>query len=193
MKHRFHIGFNSVVKRLVTFRERLPVEQFIETVLIQITRDLSEEYASNVRIISEEQNIDLELWRDASVWLNDAEYINDTETEDVFYIATSKSKEIIDFKIETVYELNEQKFKSFDEYVEKRHNTFYTVNLNRLNWMNSRCDCYCFWKKYACKHIVGLALRNKCCKLPRKALSTKLAKKSIKGRKPKSSSALAKD
>lgn len=160
-----------------------------------MTRDLSEEYASNVRIIREKQNIDLKLWREASLWLSDADYIEDTENEDgeIFHIATSKLKESIDFKLETVHELNSQKFKSFDEYVEKRHNTFYTVHLNRLNWMNSRCDCYCFWKKYACKHIVGIALHNKCCKLPKKALAVKLGKKSIRGRKPKSTSALMKD
>lgn len=182
-----------MIKRLVTFRERLPVEQFIETVLIKMTKDLSEEYATNVRIINQVQNIHLDLWREASQWLTTAEYIDDTEAEGIYYIATSKSKETINLTLETVHELNQQKFKSFDEYVQKRHNLFYTVDINRNSWVNSKCDCYCFWKNYTCKHIIGIALRNKCCKLPRKALTVKLQKKKSRGRKPKSTSALTKD
>lgn len=160
-----------------------------------MTKDLSEEYATNVRVINESQNIDLKQWREASMWLKEAKYIKETENEsnEVFYVASTKSKANVDFKLETIHELNEREFKSFDEYVEKRHNAFYTVYLNRLDWMNSKCDCYCFWKKFTCKHIIGIALRNECCKLPRKALTTTLEKKKVRGRKPKSTSALTKE
>lgn len=182
-----------MIKRLVTFREGLPVEQFIDVVLINMTRELSEGYASNVREIKEEQEVDLALWRDASLWLSDAVYINDATNEagEIYYIATSKSKQTIE--LETVHDLNNRNFKTFDEYVEKRHNCFYTVDFNRNGWKDSKCDCYSFWKNYTCKHIVGIALRNKCCKLPRKALTVKLQKKNSRGRKPKSASALKRD
>lgn len=160
-----------------------------------MTRELSEEYASNVRVIKTVQEIELDMWREASLWLNDAVYINDTQNEEdeIYYVGTSKSKETIDFNIETIRDLNGREFKSFDDYVEKRHNMFHTVAFNRDSWMDSRCDCYSFWKKYSCKHIVGLALRNKCCKLPRKAITFKLQKKNSRGRKPKATSALKKD
>lgn len=116
----------------------------------------------------------------------------DTENEsgNIFYVATSKTE--FDFNLKTIRELNEKRFNSFDEYVKKRHNAFHIVDLNLNSWLNSRCDCYSFWKNYTCKHIVGLALRNKCCKLPRKALTVQLKKKKTKGRKPKASSALKK-
>lgn len=151
------VGFNSVIKRLVTFRERLPVEEFIQKVLIEMTRELSEEYASNVRVIKTVQEIELDMWREGSLWQKGGVYINDAENEEdeVYYVGTTKSKEKIDFNIETIRELNGQEFKSFDDYVEKRHNMFHTVTLNRNSWMDSRCDCYTFWKKYTCKHIVG--------------------------------------
>lgn len=151
-----------------------------------MTRELSEEYASNVRVIKTVHEVELEMWREASLWLSDAVYIDDTEneTEEIYYIGTSKSKETIEFNIETIRDLNGREFKSFDDYVKKRHNTFHTVAFNRNSWMNSKCDCYHFWKKYTCKHIVGLALRNKCCKLQ---------KKRSKGRKSKATSALKKD
>lgn len=160
-----------------------------------MTKELSEEYASGQRVIKTIQEIDLDMWREGSIWLNDAVYIkdnDDNEEEEVYYVGTSKSKEKIDFNIETIRELNGKKFKSFDHYVKKRHNMFHTVALNLNSWMDSRCDCYSFRKKYSCKHIVGLALRNKCCKLPRKALTVKPQKKNNRGRKPESTSALKK-
>lgn len=58
--------------------------------------------------------------------------------------------------------------------------------------MQTTCDCPCFLKNYICRHVVGIALKEKCVKLPKKALAVKLTKKSTLGRKPKASSALKK-
>lgn len=144
-----------------------------------MTAELSTDYASNKRVINEEQTIDLKLWREASSCLSDAEYLVDTENVegDIFYVASLKTKDQMeDFNLETVLELNNRKFESFDVYVKKRHDAFYTLDLNKKSWLKSKCSCSHFMKNYICKHIVGLALRNKLCKLPKKALTVKLQK-----------------
>lgn len=93
---------------MVTFRERLPVEQFIEKVLIEMTGELSAEYASGQRVIKTIQEIDLEMWRGASLWLNDAIYIKDDQEEDTFFVGSSKFTDKTKFNIETIKELNEK-------------------------------------------------------------------------------------
>lgn len=149
-----------------------------------MTRELSEGYASGVRVINEVQEVDLKIWKDGYEWAKTAKCVNDAENEagDIFYVATSKA-ESIDFTLTTIHGLNNRRFKSFDEYVIQRHNVFYTVNLNENSWLNSTCDCYTFFKKYVCKHVAGLAMCKNYCKMPKKALTVKLQKKTQKGQK----------
>lgn len=177
----------------MTFRERLPVEQFIDTVLIGMTAELSLSYADNSRVISKEIEVDLNLWRESSLWLCNAKIlqVNETETSASYFVASSVANN--DFDLASAKQMNEQNFESFDEYREKRHGLFWTVSLIRgKEWINSKCDCPHFLKKYVCRHIVGIALKDKSTKLPKKALTVKLSKKPTVGRKSKATSALKK-
>lgn len=49
-KH-FISGYNGIIKKTITFRERMPLAQFTKTV-IKMTADLSKEYEKGVRVIA---------------------------------------------------------------------------------------------------------------------------------------------
>lgn len=154
--------------------------------------ELSNDYREGKRVHTDKPEIKLDQWTEAAHWLSDAQYFNYTEegVTKEFYIKSSKIDNDFTFDIENVEELRNYNFKSFDQYKNKRHGLFWTVKLQKLDWMNSLCDCPNFRKKYVCKHLIGIALREKLCKLPRKAITVPLAKKPQKGRKPRATEAL---
>lgn len=82
-------------KKTITFRERLPLSHFTNTVL-KMTADLSIEYQKGERSIATEPNITLDDWRKFVVWAQDRK-INHVECESVdddmdFYVASSKAE-----------------------------------------------------------------------------------------------------
>lgn len=192
------LGYNGVIKGTVTFREKLPVEQFIETVLVKMTRDISIEYASQQRVIAETPTITIKAWREAALWLKKARYVRmeDSAGFSVYYVASSQLDSEVDFTNEYIQALKKiDEFKSLGEYRENRFGKFWTVNLDKtINWKTvSSCDCPSFLKNYHCKHVIGLSLGNGICKLPKKALTTEI-KKAVakKGRCAKATPALQK-
>lgn len=191
-------GFNGVIKGTVTFREKLPVEQFIETVLIGMTHEISSDYATQKRQIAEVPTIQIKSWREASLWLKKARYVKGEESavSSTYYVSSSKLKSEVTFDIGYVQELNKfENYKKFDKYSDKRHAKFWTVTLNKSIMWNtcSSCDCPSFLKNYRCKHVIGLSLGNGHCKLPKKALTTEIKRVvAKKGRIPKSTPALQK-
>lgn len=187
------IGFNGIIKRVVTFRERLPIAEFIRVVLIGMTAELSTDYREGKRINTDKPEIKIAQWMEAALWLSDAEYVhyNDDNLDKEFYIKSSKMPNIV-FDIENVEKMRTRKFKSLDKYRNERHGAFWTMKLNKSNWTDSLCDCPMFRKIYVCKHVIGIALREKCCKLPRKAIVVPLGKKPQRGRKPRATKGLEK-
>lgn len=159
-----------------------------------MTAELSNDYREGKRINMNKPEIKLNQWTEAAQWLSDAQYLNYSEedTAKEFYIKSSKIENDITFEIENVEKIRNYKFKTLDEYTNTRHGSFWILKLNKLDWMDSLCDCPTFRKKYMCKHVIGIALREKCCKLPRKAIVVPLAKKPQRGRKPKATKGLQK-
>lgn len=188
-----HSGFNGVIKGTVTFREKLPVEQFIDTVLIKMTSEISTDYATGKRAIAEEPTITIDAWREASLWLQKSRCVKVEESAElVSYCVASSQLEVDRYDKNFVDGINATEFKSLDEYREKRFAKFWTVKLDKTAWhTQSLCDCPSFLKNYYCKHVIALALRKKLCKLPKKALTAKITKAvNKKGRVAKSTAAL---
>lgn len=78
------LGYNGVIKGTVTFREKLPVEQFIDTVLINMTQEISKDYATGERVIEKIPSIKIKSWRTASLWLKNARYIKAENSPEFF-------------------------------------------------------------------------------------------------------------
>lgn len=162
----------------------------MKKVLVSMTDEISNDYATNVRSIAETPHIDTNLWRAASLWLRSARYFHDHENPYLNYVASSIFNND-NFDEKFVSERNHCNYKSLKTYQNDRFGHFWTVQLSTSDWKNgSKCDCPIFLKNYICKHVVGISLKNKLCRLPRKALTVELTKKLKKGRKPKATSAL---
>lgn len=186
-----------MIKGTITFREKLPAEEFIDTVLIKMTQELSTDYATGKRIIAEQPTINTNSWRNASLWLKNARYLKAENTAEFcnFFVASSSLNCDISFDEKYVNELNDfGGYKSLRSYRDRRYQKFWTVSLNRESWKtHSTCDCPAFLKNFNCKHVTGLALGNNLCKLPKKALTTEIKKIARKnGRTAKATPALQK-
>lgn len=59
------------------------------------------------------------------------------------------------------------------------------IELDESFWLESDCDCAKYLRNYICRHIVELALKNRCLKLPRKAFTVKITKKATAASKSK--------
>lgn len=142
-------------------------------------------------MIIESPVVDIDLWRQSQLWRRTCRVI---ECEDsTFYVAATPLEDDIEFDHSFINEILNKKYKKLDEYRNEIYGKFWTVQIGLEDWKNcSSCSCPVFLKNYKCKHVVGLALKNKICKIPRRALCIELTKKKAKGRKPKATTALKK-
>lgn len=192
------LGYNGVIKGTITFREKLPAEEFIDTVLIRMTQELSTDYATGKRVIATEPTIAINSWREASLWMKNARYIKRENSAEFshFFVASSQLNSDVKFDDDYVKDINKiDDYKSLKSYQDRRFHKFWTVSLHKSeSWKTgSSCDCPAFLKNFNCKHVTGLALGNNLCKLPKKALTTEIKKiTNKKGRNAKATPALQK-
>lgn len=191
--HNNHVeGYNQAIKRDVTLRERLPLAQFAEAVL-QMTRELSLNYAQHKREFATEAKVDLMLWREAASWAKSdvpQRNISSSCDETVVQVISSVGMEK-GLTFERIDAIQQKKWSSFDQFVNEGFGNCWTVQVSTPDWKDySKCECPQFQKNYVCKHILGVALREKICKLPRTAIPTMLEQKAKPGRKKKNTKAL---
>lgn len=117
----------------------------------------------------------------------------DTST---YFVAASQLQSEVTFDDAYIQGQNNfENYRSLNEYREKRFFKFWTTILYRSDEWKTRSECNCpsFLKNYMCKHVIGLALGNGQCKLPKKALTAEIRKVVTKpGRVPKATPALQK-
>ena len=61
---------------------------------------------------------------------------------------------------------------------------------NAEEWRKTTCTCPSFFKNYICKHIIGISIRLKYCKVPPEAKNVKIGTKRKRGRPSKARKAL---
>lgn len=66
----------------------------------------------------------------------------------------------------------------------------YMVTFNTEDWRKSTCSCPKFFKKYICKHVLGIAIDEKLVKPPKTANTDVIGPKRKRGRKPNAKKAL---
>lgn len=187
-------GYNGIIKKTITFRERLPLGQFVQTVL-DMTGSLSLEYKKNERVIATKPIISLKDWRLAGLWCKDENLMHISGGEQmVFHVPSSKAIEE-NWKLtdDNVFRIQTTNWETFDQFIDFGNGLYWTVHLCDENndWsMKSKCDCPFFLKHYKCKHVIGMALRQRIAKLPRAAVSTLIGPKPKRGRKAKAQQAL---
>ncbi|XP_045489808.1 uncharacterized protein LOC123690393 [Pieris rapae] len=83
---------------------------------------------------------------------------------------------------------------NFDDY-KRKHFAFWKVKVPKngtenVNWKKGSCTCPQFYKKYICKHLLGLAIRLKLATPPLEAKALPIGQKRKRGRPTKSRPAL---
>ena len=78
-----------------------------------------------------------------------------------------------------------------DQYKNKAFNVWcIKLPLDKFKWLDGMCSCPEFFKKFMCKHVVGMAIRLNYCKPPSAAKQVKIGEKRRRGRPKKFTKAL---
>jgi hypothetical protein len=87
--------------------------------------------------------------------------------------------------------MKKMKWYSFNQYKKKAFNVWsVTLPTDRLKWSEGVYNCPAFFKKFMCKHVVGMAIRLKYCRPPPAAKDVQIGEKRRRGGPAKSKKAL---
>lgn len=163
---------NANIKRKVTLRKRLPLNQFLDA-MKNLTEACSQQFTSNKRHIATEPIIPRETMLDAAL-MNQNQFKcfkarSSTENSLVNVVPSQCCKE--SNANEAHYKsLVKRSWKSFDEFITHGFQKFYIVTISKSSWQNeSTCSCVSFFKQNICKHIIAIGMRNKIVKCPESA------------------------
>ncbi|CAF1379390.1 unnamed protein product [Adineta ricciae] len=180
---------NRVIKDENTFRERLPLSRF-KILTLEIVERWSKSYERGLKEFHDRQTLTLDVWTSSYQWVKLNKSITSTklENEIEFYVPGGEKLDINKNEIDA---MKKMKWYSFDHYKAKAFNVWHvTLPLDESKWMDGRCNCPAFFKKFMCKHIVGLGIRMNYCKPPPAAKNIKIGEKRRRGRPTKAGKAL---
>ncbi|CAK9297415.1 unnamed protein product [Gordionus sp. m RMFG-2023] len=170
----------KAIKDQYTFRERLPLEEFLIVLERDIVNKMSRERNSHIssptsedfKIFSVAPDINMEMWTTTYQWLKKNRGViplNNKWSQKIHYIENSLTDQfnliIVSRYMERQENLDWSNFESF----KKDQFSVWEVCFDKDNWGKSNCSCPHFCKKYVCKHILGLAVRYKLCVIPSEA------------------------
>lgn len=148
-------SFNSVIKKEATFRKRLSVADFTQT-LCKLVEDSSKDYKRNIVTMATEPNISRKQYTTADEWLNSyaaivAEKESDEEDKIVYHVKSTKNR-LSERNVLTYEEIESKRWELFDQYIKFGFGLYYETVLNRNNWkIESTCQCPDYMKNYICK------------------------------------------
>lgn len=174
---------NRVIKDQFTLRERLSLGEFLsvmEDMIGQFSRRCETDLTYAV-----EPTILFETWTAAHHWTNLNVPLIKKKQENgdtVIRLKSSSSTE------SAVIESNWQNFEEFRRFY--LSHWYVTLASNETNWLKSSCSCPKFQKQFMCKHVVGIAVRQKQAVVPVEAKTVKIGEKRKRGRPAKAAKAL---
>lgn len=183
---------NAVIKRKITFRKRLPLNQFLMT-MNGMTADVSNQLSNENRIITEEPTITKETWRKAAMMHQEkfkSFKAKSNDNDKHTYVIPSAKCEAKDANEKYYRCLVKRQWGSFDEFINFGFQQFWIIHLSMTDWkVSSSCTCPYFFKQHMCKHIIALAVKEEKVEFPELANPVLLEKRKA-GRIPNAKSAL---
>lgn len=177
----------------------MPLGEFTVTVF-EMANEQSVEYKDGKRVIKDAPIIATAQWKKAVLWAKNigipAIKKFSTAAAYGYYVPSTKYlelKEKTEFDLQFMEQLQDMQWKIFDQYENNGYGMFYNVRVDKdkQKWtVNSECECVDFYKRSICKHIIGIALREKIAILPKIAITTVLTqnkKSGLQGKKGTSS------
>ena len=174
---------NLDIKNSYTFRERLPMNEFLP-LLLKLVKNWSID--RNI-----EKSFDKPFYKEVPLterrWADAFKFaitpVTMIEIENFYYFnydyETKITKAICNSFKKVVENL---KSPNFDAYANNIRNVC-RVTLDKNNWKLSVCLCSNFQKQSICDHVLGLAIRLKLVVPPTEAINLAMKKKKLRGRK----------
>ncbi|CAK1542642.1 unnamed protein product [Leptosia nina] len=168
-------SFNRVIKDHNTLCERIPLARFLV---------VAEEMVNNWSVQATEEKFATQPQLQLSDWTTGYQWAKTDTKIRVVHSTPASTTYLIPFNNSFKIDQAEKTFRCFDEY-KKVFFSSWNVILpnNQTEWITGYCDCPDFYRKYSCKHLIGLAIRLKYVTPPLKAKSQPLGLKR-KRRKP---------
>lgn len=162
---------NAVIKRKITLRRRLPLNQFL-VCMKDMATDISRQFANGKRAIATEPNVKDEILDRAALMVqNNFKAFKAKGPADSTVIIYSVPSSQCENASESYYKtLVRTEWKTFDEFVVHGYQKFYIVKLSTVQWKTeSSCTCTYFFKNHMCKHIIALAIRSNIVEMPQES------------------------
>lgn len=187
---------NATIKKKITLRRRLPMNQFLVT-MRDMTSDISKEFAKKERYLATEPTIQRETYENATrlIVQNFKSFKAKNSCGSVYTYSVPSSGCAVENATETYYKtLVRTIWKSFDEFIIHGYQQFYIVQYSQGNWKTqSTCTCAAFFKQHMCKHIIAIGIRHHALEIPASSNPTRLMPIRRKPGRPKNTTyALAK-
>jgi hypothetical protein len=167
---------NRVIKDEHTFRERLPLSRF-KALAFETVEKWSKSYERGLKQYCDKQTISLDLWTMGYQWAKSNKSILSAEAGDLieYYVPAGEATEITKAEVDI---MKKAKWYSFDQYKIKAFSVWcITLAKDRSIWLDGICNCPAFFKKFMCKHVVGIAIRLNYCTPPPVAKDVKIGEK----------------
>lgn len=180
-------GHNAVIKRKITLRRRLPMNEFLRC-MAQMAKDVSTQFFKNERALATEPNLNKELFESAAIMVvqNFKSFKAKQPQNANFSIYSIPSSACVDSSEKYYKTLVKASWDSFDAYIIHGFQQFYITKFSSDNWKTeSTCTCASFFKQHICKHIVAIGVRLNIVNLPQSANPTRLAATRRKPGRPK--------
>lgn len=178
---------NAVIKKKVTLRRRLPMNQFL-VCMKDMTADISKQFAKGEREIATEPNVKRDVYEKAELMvMNNFKAFKAKSLPNshdvIFSVPSSKCATATESYYKTLVKTT---WASFDEFIVHGFHQFYVVKFSSDNWnTQSTCTCIAFFKQHMCKHIVAIGIRLKVIDPPSSANPVHLAATRRKVGRPK--------
>lgn len=169
-------GYNSFIKRCITFRELMPLGAFNEHIYRCLNKSSVE---SSRKIFPLQREITDTLWAKALSWNAEQVTMKTTvvsRTITKYYIASRAS--IDSGSILAIDDYENMRSTNFDDFA-KLMFSLWRLELNSVDFHVSICTCPPWLKDGLCKHVVGTAIKLQLVKPPQR-VNQKLLKMPLK-------------
>lgn len=181
---------NNVIKKEGTFREQLPMSEFVAFVnkfIVNWSKDRDPNFQSTKKFIKQPE-ISIRQWTCGFEWLKkNKRIVKLSHNEEDFYMFTSTEVEYEATKSMCRGYLEKNEWFSFDQFI-KETNAIRYVRFNSIDWRFSVCSCPDWDKNYICKHVIGIAYNHGLCQFP--GLDLNIEANAKRGRRKRAKMAL---